>query len=281
MQVLSTFLPTYCIAANIAGDAADVQNLLPPGVGPHDYQFSPRDIGKLKSSHLIVMNGLGIESWLHRSIENLSAKEMPHLVETATGLGDRLIAMEDDHHHGHGHDHDHGHHHGHYDPHVWMDPTFVAHGVTNVLKAFQEADPRNAEIYEKNAFAYVERLHALDREIAELLKPVQGESFVTFHDAFAYFINRYKLTLAGVIEETPDVSPSAKQLSALYDTIRQTEAKVIFTEPQFSDKLAKRISADLSVKLGQLDTLETGDLIPTAYETALRRNAETLVKELK
>ncbi|NDA66946.1 MAG: hypothetical protein EBY09_09925, partial [Verrucomicrobia bacterium] len=47
LRVLTSFLPVYCFTANVAGDLAEVENLLPANVGPHDYQFAPRDLRKL------------------------------------------------------------------------------------------------------------------------------------------------------------------------------------------------------------------------------------------
>lgn len=70
-------------------------------------------------------------------------------------------------------------------------------------------------------------------------------------------------------------------MAALQKVIRDKNVKIIFTEPQFSPKLAQRISKDTGVPLAELDTLETGPLKPTAYEESLRRNLTTLLKHLK
>ena len=43
LKVLTSFLPVYCFTANVAGDLAEVENLLPGNVEPHDYQFSRKD----------------------------------------------------------------------------------------------------------------------------------------------------------------------------------------------------------------------------------------------
>ena len=53
LKVLTSFLPVYCFAANVAGDRAEVENLLPANVDPHEYQFSRRDIAKISRADLI------------------------------------------------------------------------------------------------------------------------------------------------------------------------------------------------------------------------------------
>ena len=287
LKVVTSFHPVYCFTVNVAGSLADVENLLPPGVGPHDYQFSPKDLRLLGQADVVIVNGLGVEDWLGRAILAASSQKAKTVVELAAGLKTELIEDEhglnpaesdrkrksakEDHH-----DHKHGP-----NPHIWLDPQLAAHAVTNILKALQKADPSNAAGYAKNAEAYLERLTRLDVELKEGLASVQSASFVTFHNAFPYFVKRYNLKLVGVIEAVPDVSPSPRYLSSLGKIVRERKAKVIFTEPQFSPKLARQLAQDLSITVAELDTLETGTMTPTSYEDGMRRNLRTLQQNLR
>src|SRR6266481_2708120 len=70
LKVLTSFAPIYCLVANVAGDLAQVDNLLPANAEPHDYQFSRKDLQKLSHADLIVLNGLGLEKWLEKAIQN-------------------------------------------------------------------------------------------------------------------------------------------------------------------------------------------------------------------
>lgn len=279
LRVLTSFLPVYCFTANVAGDLAEVENLLPANVGPHDYQFAPRDMRKLSGAALFVINGHGMEDWLAKALKAAKGSKTATVVEAFADVPKERLISSVPHIHlpgEHGH-----HHHDGPNPHLWLDPTLAAHAVTNILAALQKADPKNAAGYAANAAHYVERLHALDRDLAAALAPAKGRRIVTYHHAFPYFTERYDLNLIGVIEEVPDVTPSPKYLAALQKVIRDKNVKIIFTEPQFSPKLAQRISKDTGVPLAELDTLETGPLTPTAYEEGLRRNLNTLLKHLK
>ncbi|MFM8468973.1 MAG: metal ABC transporter solute-binding protein, Zn/Mn family [Limisphaerales bacterium] len=279
LRVLTSFLPVYCFTANVAGDLAEVENLLPANVGPHDYQFAPRDLRKHSSAQLFIINGHGMEDWLAKALKAAKGSKTATVVEAFAGTPKDRLITELPHIHlpgEHGHDHHDGP-----NPHLWLDPTLAAHAVTNILAALQKADPKNAAAYAANAVRYVERLHALDRDLAAALAPAKGRRIVTYHHAFPYFTRRYGLDLIGVIEEVPDVEPSPKYLAALQKVIREKDVKIIFTEPQFSPKLAQRIAKDTGVPLAELDTLETGPLKPTAYEEGLRRNLNTVVKHLK
>jgi zinc transport system substrate-binding protein len=283
LKIVTTILPVYCFTANLAGDLAEVENLLPSGVGPHDYQFTPSDLRKLSQADVIVLNGLELENWLQRALSAITSDRQPLIIEAAAGLESELIRSEEGgHHHHHGHRHAHGQEHCAQDvnPHVWLDPQLAARCVSNILNALIQADPANREAYESNSRVYLERLRQLDREIEELLAPVRGQPFVTYHDAFPYLVRRYGLRKAGVVEQIPDVQPSARYLRQLSQMIRKEKVRVIFTEPQFSSRMAARLSRDLRIQLAELDPLETGPMEPAAYEEGMRRNAETLVKYL-
>src|SRR5436305_6835581 len=92
LRVLTSFLPVYCFTANVAGDLAEVENLLPANVEPHDYQFSWKDLQKLSHADLIVINGLGLEKWLEKVVQNSSVAHPKKVVEIAAGLGSEIIS---------------------------------------------------------------------------------------------------------------------------------------------------------------------------------------------
>jgi zinc/manganese transport system substrate-binding protein len=277
LKVLTSFLPIYCFTANIAGELADVQNLLPPGAEPHDFQFTPREMTELEAADLVVINGLGIEAWLGPTLA--SQEKTKPVVEAAAGLQEELITNAS------------------YldpdnpdaapspsappNPHIWLDPQLAEHAVTNILLALQKADPANASAYAANARDYLARLDRLDKDIHAGLAPFKGQAIITFHDAFPYFARRYDLKIVGVVERVPDVQPSLKYLSALRGVIERDRVKVVFSEKQSPDRLVQQISTDYHIPVAQLDTLETGVFKPDAYEQGMRTNLATLEKNLK
>ncbi len=273
LMVVTSFLPMYCFAANVAGDLAQVDNLLPPGTEPHDFQFSPREVRKLEAADVVVVNGLHLESWLDRAIK--SSEHPKTVVEAAVDLKPELIYGAPNLGTGSGPVS------GVANPHVWLDPKLAEYEVTNILEALSKADPANATGYARNAGEYVARLEKLDAELSAGLAPFKGRPMITFHDAFPYFARRYGLKVVGVVEQVPDVQPSPKYLSALNKVIRRDEVKVIFAERQSPMKLAEQIGRDYHVAVAQLDTLETGELKPDAYEDGMRNNLHVLEKYLK
>ena len=274
-HVITSFLPLYSWTANVAGDKALVENLLPARAEPHEYAFKPSDVRSLSSADLVVINGLGLESWVSKWAR-MADPGSNRLVVAAAGLDGQLLYGEHHHHHD-----DHGHDHEQPNEHIWLDPLLGAHAVTNILTGLQRVAPNHAAAYAGNAYAYVTRLHALDAEIRQHLAGITNRAIVTYHNAFPYFARRYGLEIAGVVEQVPEVNPTPKYLANLGRMMRERGLRFIFVPPNGDTRLARRIAADLRVQLVELDTLESGPLSPSAYEERMRRNATVLRDHLK
>ncbi|MEK7676321.1 MAG: zinc ABC transporter substrate-binding protein [Verrucomicrobiota bacterium] len=285
--MVTSFLPTYCFTVNVAGGLAEVENLLPESISPHDFQLAPKDLRKLSSADLFIINGLSLEAWLDKAIKAISGDKPVTIIEAAAGLRQELIyeapALN-----------------SHQadsvqparlpsvaeqstipNPHFWLDPRLACLAVTNIMAALQKADPPNTAGYARNAASYVAKLEQLDGDIRGALEPLGNKAIVTFHNAFPYFARRYGLRLIGVIEETADVPPSPRYLTALMGAIRENKVRAIFAEPQSSSRLVRQIARDLRISVAELDTLETGPLAPSAYEEGMRRNLKTILQSLR
>lgn len=108
--VIATLFPQYDFVSQIAGDKVDVTLLLPPGVEPHSYEPTPRDITNIKKADMFVYTGEYMEPWAERIIE---AAEGTDLLIVDTSIGIELMDEEDHHHHHEDHEHDHDEEHGH------------------------------------------------------------------------------------------------------------------------------------------------------------------------
>jgi zinc/manganese transport system substrate-binding protein len=285
LRVLTTIAPIYSWTAAVAGTNAIVENLLPADIGPHDFQFRPRDLKRIQSADLILINGLGLEQWLDRALQQNKAAPgasvvavsegwpATNLIYDLPGVSDPAVtrptpsiaantARKPN-------------------PHVWLDPIFAIHAVTQILHALESADPENSAGYRANAGTYLDRLTRLDAEFRAATAQWKSRPVVTFHDAFPYFCRRYDLDLVGVIEEVPGNGPTPRHLAALLKLVRERHVGVLFTETQFNPRLARQLATDLAIPVAELDVLETGALTADAYEEGQRRNLATLRKYLR
>lgn len=258
-RVVTSFLPIYCWTANVAGDKAQVENLLSSHAEPHEYAFTPGDARKLNSANLVILNGMSLEPWLGAWQRGTPGTEKKLLtISTALNEGQRIGA----------------------NPHFWLDPQLACAGVSNIAAALVRMDPAHAAAYASNAVSYIARLHQLDADIRSALAGVTNRAIVTYHDAFPYFARRYGLEVVGVVEQVPEVNPTPKYLARLSQTIRARGVRAIFVPPHSASRLARQIAKDLRVPLVDLDTIEAGELTPDAYERAMRANLSALLQTL-
>ena len=74
INVSATIYPVYDIAAQIAGDKANVTLVMDPGDSPHTYEASPSDIIKVSEADLILAIGNELDHWIGNMVEDSSAE---------------------------------------------------------------------------------------------------------------------------------------------------------------------------------------------------------------
>lgn len=278
LNIVTSFLPVQSHTLAIAGDHANVKQLLAKDTGPHDFQLTPADVKKLSDADLLIINGVGIEEWLGELIKKSGNKNLV-VVDTSNGI--KLVESPEEIEIGHAHAHAHAHDHVHGDganPHIWLDPVIAKKQAVNIVAALQKADPSNASAYAQNGKVYEAKLSALDSDYRSTLAPLPNKNLVTFHDAFPYLAARYKLNYVGAISEFPEKDPTPKQLAALVDKIRSLKVGVLFAENGYAPGLLKKIASETGAKVSELDTLEVGQGTPTAYLDRMGANLESLRK---
>jgi zinc transport system substrate-binding protein len=273
-NVIVSIHPLFDLVRQIAGDDADVVRVLAPGASPHTFDPTPRDVARIASADLIVMNG-GLDLWLRNLVEASGARAVVVELIALTGVRDALaggfpdlVAV------------DAGGAVVGFNAHVWLDPLVMAAAVPDLARALADVDPAAAERYRARAAALVADLEALHDELAAALAPLAGAPFVPFHDAWPYFAARYGLDLIVEIEPFPGREPSPAYLRTALALIRGSGARVIFSEAQLERRPAEVVAAEAGVALAELDPL--GGLPGRErYQELLRWNAAVLLESLR
>lgn len=101
LVVKTSFYPMYEFTRHVAGDLAEVENLVPAGVEPHDWEPTPKDMARITEADVLVYNGAGMEAWVDQVLDSVDTSKLK-VIEASKGLE----IMEGSHdHHDHGHDH--------------------------------------------------------------------------------------------------------------------------------------------------------------------------------
>ena len=142
------------------------------------------------------------------------------------------------------------------DPHIWLDPVLAKQQVNSIRDGLASADPDNAEHYGRNAAAYNAKLDELDESIKSRLSGCQKDTFVPFHNAFAYFAGRYGLTASALGGLSPDAEASASEIAEFVNFVAENDIRVIFAEERIDPRLAEVIADEAGAQVMVLSTIE-------------------------
>lgn len=279
LAVVATTPEVADFVRTIGGSDVSVTQIIKPNVDPHDFEPTPADIKAIGGATVVIKNGVGLEGWLDRTIEASGFKGT--VVDSSQGVTLREGGHEEG---------EEEHAEEEHDPHIWHNPQNAKIMVTNIEKGLSAADPSRAATFGKSLTAYSAEIDKLDaaNQAAFAKLPAADRKLVTNHDAFGYYVDRYRLEFVGSVIPSLDTSAelSAKQLNDLVARIKATGAKAIFTESSLPPKSAEAIAQQAGVKvIGGEDALY-GDSLGApgtpegTYLGAERHNTEVIVTAL-
>jgi zinc transport system substrate-binding protein len=267
-KIVTTFLPMYIFTKAVSGDAADVEILVPPGTEVHEYQATPNNVKAIATANVLVKNGLGLEEFLENTVKNAQNPKLAQIdasknIKPLNQISPVEKTAKEEHENAEG------------NPHVWLDPVLAKQQVINIRDGLIVANPANKATYEANSANYIKQLESLNKDFEQTLKKIPNCTFVTFHNAYLYLGQRYKLKQLAVVEIPEDQLTPADVQNAV-NAVKKYKVKTLFSEPGVDNKLLTSLSKDLNLTLRTLDSLETGKTDPQYYFEAMKANLQTL-----
>lgn len=264
MKVVTSFTVIADIARNIAGDAAEVESITKPGAEIHDYQPTPQDIVRAGNADLILWNGMNLERWFERFIQDADAAES---IIVSNGI--EPISIYE------------GPYDGKPNPHAWMSTENALIYVENIRKAFVKTDPKNADVYNENAKKYAGKIHAMRdnlKSAVDMIPP--GQKFlVTSEGAFSYLARDLELLEIYLWPINADRQGTPQQVKKVIDAVRKHNIPVVFSESTVSDKPARQVAEESGAMYGgvlYVDSLSEADGAVPTYLDLLTVTTETI-----
>ncbi|MFT6023144.1 MAG: manganese/iron transport system substrate-binding protein [Ascidiaceihabitans sp.] len=268
MKVVTTFTVLADIAANVAGDAANVVSITKPGAEIHGYEPTPQDIVRAYDADLILWNGMNLELWFEQFLTNM--KDVPSATLT-DGIDPIPIAS--------------GSYEGKPNPHAWMGLDNALIYIDNIVAAFTEHDPENASIYAANADAYKAKLQAtiepLRAEIAKI--PEDRRWLVTCEGAFSYLARDFGMKELYLWPMNADQVGTPQQVRSVIDGVREHNIPVVFCESTVNTAPAEQVARETGVSYGgvlYVDSLSEPDGEVPTYLDLLRITSSTVANGL-
>ena len=239
--VMTSFFPLQEFAEKIGKGKVDSYLLVPKGIEPHDWEPTIQDVQRIQNSDLIVINGIGFESWIDK-LDQMNFHGM--IVDTSDNIIGKDKVILDEHVQ---------------DPHIWLNPIYAKIQVQNIANAFSNFDPKNEKFYQQNANDYMVELDRLDSKIRSELSSCNRD-FIAFHNAFSYFADEYGLNQHTIISSNvPHAEPTAKTLENVINTAKKLNVKIIFTEETVDHRTSEIIAKEIGGKVQVLSPIEIGN----------------------
>lgn len=233
LPVVATTTQIGDFVREVGGDAVSVDQILQPNTDPHEYEPRPSDVAGTAEAKLVFASGDGLDEWIEQVVSDSGSDA--EVVDLGGAVPERLPGESSG-----------AAKSARYDPHWWHDPRNAEAAVAAIEHRLAAADPAHRREFERNARAYLDKLRDLDAGIRRCVDsiPAGRRKLVTDHDAFGYFADRYGIEVVGAVipSQTTQAQPSAKDLSALADTIERERVEAIFPESSLSADVAEAIA---------------------------------------
>ncbi|MEZ4814743.1 MAG: zinc ABC transporter substrate-binding protein [Bdellovibrionota bacterium] len=263
LYIVSTTTLMKDLVDTIWADKVESASLMGPGVDPHLYQPTAKDLSKLEEADVIVAHGLHLEGKMVEALESLAKKKrvviIGHVLDSK-----KLI--------------DHG---GAIDPHTWFDPALWIESAKILANAegLPPFDPKNFLDFSKK----VEELSVKYKKIFQSI-PKEQRILITSHDAFHYLGRFFDIDVQGVQGVSTDSEVGVKRIDDLIQLIKKKKIKSIFSETSVSARAINKLLSESGAQLGGVlysDALGAIGSGSDTYLGMLEHNLKTIYEGLK
>ncbi len=256
VTIVTTLFPLYDIAKQLAADTGDVSLLLPPGVEPHSFEPTPKDITTIQNADVFIYTGNEMEPWVADIVATLPSSVI--VVDASKNI--TLIEGEE-HSHDHGGKDDHAHdkeeknHEDHtLDPHFWLDFSNTITATNTISEALASLNTFDNTTLTTNTTNYIQQLQNLDARYSTTLGTCKNRTIVQAgHRTFGYLAKKYNLEYVTTEELSPNSEPSAQDIANLVKTIRAENAQAVFSEELIEPRIAETVSNETGVPILMLN----------------------------
>jgi len=276
IQVVTTTSFIADTVARVGGHRVEVTPLMGPGVDPHTYLASARDIHRLRAADIIFFNGLMLEGKMGDLLVQM-ARTRPTYAVTEDIPRELLRTPAE--------------YEGLYDPHVWFDVRLWMYAVRLIERALTELDPAGATTYAANARTFLGELAELDawirRQTATI--PAERRVLITAHDAFGYFGDAYGFEVRGLQGISTETEAGVRDIQELAEFIVNRRITSIFIETTVPPRPI--VAVQEAARARGFDVRIGGELFSDAagpagtpegtYVGMIRHNVHTIVNGLR
>jgi zinc/manganese transport system substrate-binding protein len=208
------------IVRQIGGDRVEVASILNnPNQDPHLFETTPTIVRQIAAAQIVIFNGAGYDSWMGKLLESA-----PRADRTVVAVAELVNKKEGD------------------NPHLWYEPTTMPTVARALATAFSRSDPAHAADYAVRLQAFIGSLDRVNRKIEEIRAKYAGVAVTSTEPVFGYMASALGLKVHNERFQTAvmnDTEPSARDIAAFEDDLKEHKVKLLLYNKQTSTKLTQ------------------------------------------
>ena len=240
VRYVATIHSLFAIMEEVVGERGEVLRLVSPGASPHTFALKPSDARDAQSALALFYVDDRLDGWAVNVDSGAHVAVFPMLP------ADFKRSAVHDSEHGETADGN---------PHFWGNPIAVAAVVPGLVLKLSEYDPGGKAMYEENAARFLERLAALDVKLTKEFSEVNEGTLILFHPSWEYFLGRYDIAVAGIIETSPGKEATPRHLKMLIELASEKNVRAILTEVQVPQGPAAVLAEGAGLDVYEIDPL--------------------------
>ncbi len=209
LRVVATIPDLKSLAEAVGGDLVEVDALARGTQNAHEAEVRPSMMLKLRRADALIENGLDLDTWADVALEGANN---PNVIRGAVGRIDvsrglpildvptiRVDrSMGDVHPLG--------------NPHYSLDPGLAPIITQNIVDGLSRLAPEHRATFERNRQAFLARLDDAMARWMKTMGPFKGAKVIVYHPQWIYFLTRFGLQQAGILEDRPGIPASPGHL---------------------------------------------------------------------
>jgi zinc/manganese transport system substrate-binding protein len=210
------------IARQIGGDRVTVVSIMNnPDQDPHLFETTPGIVRQIAGAQIAIVNGANYDPWMEKL---LSAAPQPNRkVIIAADLMHRQAGDN---------------------PHLWYDPATMPAVAKAITAALGAADAAHASDYAARLSATLASLDRIARRVAQMKAKHGGTAVTATEPVFGPMAEALGLTMRNQsfqLSMMNDTEPSARDVAAFENDLKEHKVKVLLYNSQVSEKLTLRL----------------------------------------
>jgi zinc/manganese transport system substrate-binding protein len=210
------------VARQIGGNLVDVVSIMSnPDQDPHLFETTPTVIRQVGAARVVIFNGADYDPWMSKLLS--ATPRDGRIVVNVAELTGRKSGDN---------------------PHLWYAPATMPAVAKALAGAFSKADAAHAADYVSRQGAFDASLAGLNKKVDEIRAKYRGAVVTATEPVFGYMASalgfkmrneRFQLAVMN------DTEPSARDIAAFEQDLKERKVKVLLFNKQASTKLTQRM----------------------------------------